>query len=105
MTLLASILLIVFSHLSYNVISNDNDKYFSPVFLNFEINFLSPAEESSEKSISFYNADQEKEINSELNILKDTKKIVDQNLYTSFIYRLLPFLIDEPPPGCSKMVI
>lgn len=100
MTLLANILLIVFSNLPSNGTSSYNDKYFKPVFLNFEITFNSQAEDNSENYISFHKFDQEKKINSETSNLNNTNKIVAENIYTSFISRLLPFLIDEPPPGC-----
>ncbi len=99
MIILLNILLITLSHTTDNGTSKYNEKYFNQNFFVVEINLNSPAEYNSENYISTNSIEKERKINNEFSSLNNTKEVAAENIYTSFILRLLPFLIDEPPPS------
>lgn len=98
MTLLANILLLISSYLPNNAITTFVDKYFISNISTIEILFDSPADNNTENSLPSFNHEQENQINYKTYCFYDVKKVITHNIYSNFIFRLLPFMIDEPPP-------
>ena len=102
MTLLVKILLITSSYFPNNGNLVNHFSYFNPNYILFEI-ISSPAEDSLTENLipsSNNEAKSEKEINFKQFNPNVVQKLRTTSLQIHFIYRLLPFLIDQPPPSC-----
>lgn len=98
MTLFVNILIVISTYLPNNENANFKGEYINPDFFFYEILFDSTAEITNENKISNHNTEQVK--NDDLTLFYRYKngKLTNENTITSFLSRLLPFLIDEPPP-------
>lgn len=103
MTLLVNILFFVSSYLPNNGITSLADKYFISNLSTIQVLFDSPADNTTENNNSSFNQEQKNQISYKTFCSSDFKKMISQNIPTNFLFRLLPFMIDEPPP-CNLLL-